>query len=215
MIRIVCISDTHTLHEQIELPEGDVLVHAGDFCGNGSETEAREFARWFRSCPHRYKVVVAGNHDICIEDRPALASELFVDCTYLFDSRADVAGLRFYGAPWQPRFFDWAFNLDRGAPLREKWKLVHEGLDVLVTHGPPAGRLDRTSRDERVGCEELRTRVDIARPRVHVFGHVHEGYGTLEIGETLFVNASTCDRAYRPVNQPIVVDLEPRPERSV
>src|SRR5690606_28434943 len=113
LMRLVVISDTHGQHRAIDVPEGDVVVHCGDFCTHGKEREARAFAAWFRELPHPEKVVIAGNHDRCLELDASLAGELFAGCTYLFDSAATVAGLSFYGAPWQPWFLDWAFNLPR------------------------------------------------------------------------------------------------------
>ena len=209
--RVVAISDTHCMHGLLTLPEGDVLVHTGDFCGRGSVAQAEDFAAWFAQLPHPHKVVIAGNHDRCLEDDPTLAERLFAaeDVTYLFDTAATVAGLRFHGSPWQPAFFDWAFNLPRGQPLAEKWALIDEDVDVLLTHGPPSGVLDGTTRGVNVGCEALTEALARVRPRLHIFGHIHEGYGALHQGETLYVNACTCTVDYRPANPPIVIDMGP------
>jgi predicted phosphodiesterase len=205
--RLVVVSDTHGFHDRIALPDGDVLVHCGDFCSHGLEEEARAFADFFRAQRHPHKVVIAGNHDRCLERAPALAAELFAGASYLFDSGATVAGLRFWGAPWQPWFLDWAFNLPRGEPLREKWQLIDERTDVLVTHGPPQHVLDRTFSDDHAGCEELRAAVERLSPRLHLFGHIHEGYGSERQGGTLFINAASCTLAYRPDNPAVVVDV--------
>jgi predicted phosphodiesterase len=206
-VRIVVVSDTHCQHEEIDLPPGDVLVHAGDFCSSGSEKQAREFATYFRSQPHSHKVLIAGNHDRCLEADPNLWRELFGGVHYLFDSGAEVCGLRFWGSPWQPWFLDWAFNLPRGAALREKWQLIPDGLDVLLTHGPPQGILDRTFSGEHAGCEELLSAVGARAPRLHLFGHIHEGYGSERRGATLHVNASSCTLAYQPLNPAVVIDV--------
>ena len=207
--RIVAISDTHCMHDKLDLPEGDVLVHGGDFCGRGSIRQVAEFAEWLAAQPHPHKVVIAGNHDRAIEDDPDLAGQLFdaPGVTYLHDSGATVAGLRFYGSPWQPWFMNWAFNLRRGEPLREKWALIDPEVDVLVTHGPPHGVLDFTTRHEHVGCADLSDAIARVRPRLHIFGHIHEGYGAEERDGTLHVNASNCTVRYRPTNPPIVVDV--------
>jgi len=206
-MRLVLLSDTHRMHDKIVIPEGDVVVHAGDFCGHGTNKQARAFANFFRALPHRHKVVIAGNHDRCLELEPTLGPEIFAGCHYLIDSGVEIEGLRFWGSPWQPWFLDWAFNLQRGPALRAKWDLIPQNTDVLVTHGPPHGILDRTSRGEDVGCEELRAAVERIRPRLHVFGHIHEGYGECEIAGTKFVNASICTLGYDPTNPAIVVDL--------
>ena len=153
--RIVFISDTHCYHARVAIPDGDIVVHCGDFCSSGKAKQARSFARFFQALPHRHKVVIAGNHDICLEDDPMLGDALFESCHYLMDSGAVVDGVRFWGSPWQPWFLDWAFNLQRGAPLRDKWALIPNDTDVLLTHGPPYGVLDRTTGGELAGCEEL------------------------------------------------------------
>ncbi len=206
-MRLVLLSDTHRMHDRIVIPDGDIVIHAGDFCGHGTHTQARAFAKFFQALPHRHKVVVAGNHDRCLELEPELGREIFTNCHYLFDSGIEIEGLRFWGSPWQPWFLDWAFNLPRGAALRAKWDLIPKGTDVLITHGPPRGILDRTFAGENVGCDDLREVVDEIRPRLHVFGHIHEGYGSIDLNGTKFVNASICTLGYAPTNPVIVIDL--------
>jgi Icc-related predicted phosphoesterase len=206
-MRIVCISDTHSRHGELRLPEGDALIVAGDFTKRGTREQIESFDRWLGTLPHRHRIVIAGNHDFAFED-VAGARAWITNATYLQDEEVTVEGLRIYGSPWQPRFFDWAFNLDRGAPLRAMWAKIPTGVDVLVTHGPPRGILDRTSRGEDVGCDDLRDAVlDRIRPRLHVFGHIHEAHGELVNDGVRFVNACTCDLAYVASQPPIVVDL--------
>eukprot|EP00540_Astrosyne_radiata_P007710 CAMPEP_0116831184 /NCGR_PEP_ID=MMETSP0418-20121206/5196_1 /TAXON_ID=1158023 /ORGANISM="Astrosyne radiata, Strain 13vi08-1A" /LENGTH=244 /DNA_ID=CAMNT_0004460407 /DNA_START=78 /DNA_END=812 /DNA_ORIENTATION=+ len=131
------------------------------------------------------------------------------NCTYLMDSSVILdGGITVYGAPWQPFFFDWAFNLTRGMPLREVWSNIPNDTDVLVTHGPPLGRGDLCSHGSVVGCLDLMQEVqERVKPRLHIFGHVHEGYGTTFDGTTLYVNASNLNRSYFPSQHCIVVDL--------
>lgn len=207
-MRIVCVSDTHNLHDRIALPEGDLLLHAGDATMRGTAPEIEAFDEWLASLPHRYKVVVAGNHDFLFQTEPEAARGLLRSAVYLEDSGVTLDGVSIWGSPWQPWFFDWAFNLARGAPLRAVWDKIPAATDVLVTHGPPHGVLDRVARSGRsVGCEELLVAVERVRPRLHLFGHIHEGYGREERNGTLFLNASSCDPRYAPVNAPLVVDL--------
>jgi predicted phosphodiesterase len=207
MTRLVVLSDTHGFHDRLVVPDGDVVVHAGDFCDSGSEAEARSFAAYFLALPHRHKVLVAGNHDRCLERDADLGERLFPGCHYLLDRGVELAGLRFWGAPWQPWFFDWAFNLPRGEPLRAKWALIPAGVDVLVTHGPPYGVLDRVTSGALQGCEELALAIDRVRPRLHLFGHIHESYGWERRAGTLHVNASSCGVRYASVNPVRVVDV--------
>jgi predicted phosphohydrolase len=130
-MRLVLISDTHQRHDQLTVPDGDVLVHAGDFSTRGGVEEVARFNAWLGTLKHKHKVVIAGNHDFLFEREPTLARSMLTNVTYLEDSGVTIEGLRFWGSPWQPRFFDWAFNLERGAPLTEKWNLIPTGVDVL------------------------------------------------------------------------------------
>jgi len=207
-LRLVCLSDTHGLHDQLDVPDGDVLLHAGDFTKRGAEHEVRAFATFLAAQPHRHKVVVAGNHDFLFERDATRARELLGDVTYLEDAAATIEGVSIWGSPWQPWFHDWAFNLRRGAPLAAVWDRIPDTTDLLITHGPPFGILDRTALGEHVGCEELVKALARARPRLHLFGHIHEAQGHLVEGSTLFVNASNCDLGYRPVQAPTIVDWD-------
>lgn len=208
-VRIVCISDTHTRCRDVVIPDGDILVHAGDLTGGGSLEELEGELDWLRSLPHRHKVLISGNHDFCFEREAEQARALCHGLVYLQDSAATIEGLRFWGSPWQPWFFDWAFNLQRGADLRAKWDLIPEGIDVLITHGPPLGFGDSVVDGYDVGCADLLEAVRRNPPRLHITGHIHEGYGRRQDGPTIHVNACLLDENYRPGNAPIVVDLEP------
>lgn len=212
MKRIVFISDTHMLHDNLVLPKGDIIVHAGDMTSRGSIPEVIDFLEWFSKLSYAYKIFIAGNHDFAFERRPDVMSDLlsrFSDIVYLQDSAVTVDGIKFYGSPWQPEFYNWAFNLPRGKRLAEKWAMIPDDTDVLITHGPPATILDYTERDRvNVGCEELLKRVNEVKPKIHVFGHIHEGYGYKEHYGTTFINASTCTLRYNPTNPPVVVDFD-------
>ncbi|HEX2569528.1 MAG TPA: metallophosphatase domain-containing protein [Polyangia bacterium] len=206
-MRLVAVADTHLFHDELVIPDGDVFIHAGDLCRAGSLDELAEASRWLRALPHRIKIFIAGNHDWAFQSHPEPARRLLgPEIIYLQDTGTTVEGLRFWGSPWQPAFNDWAFNLPRGPELAEKWALIPEGLDVLVTHGPPKGIGDHTSYGaRRAGCADLRERVAAVRPRLHLFGHIHEDGGAWDIDGTTFVNCTTweCERA------PTVIDISP------
>lgn len=209
-MRIVCISDTHSMHRQIEVPDGDLLIHAGDCLGVGTLEELEDLDQWFSELPHRYKILIAGNHDWCFQDEPADARARVRHAHYLQDSPLEVAGLRFWGSPWTPVFFNWAFNRERGDAIAERWAQIPEDTDVLITHGPPAGILDRIespSGSIHPGCEALAERVANLSLKLHVFGHIHEGHGQHRIGDCLYVNASSCNGRFQPENPAIVIDL--------
>ena len=213
MPRIVAISDTHSRHQQFgDLPAGDILIHAGDATVQGKFDEVVEFNRWLGTLPYKHKIFVAGNHDFLFEKAPDLARILMSNVHYLQDSFVVIEGLKIYGSPWQPRFFDWAFNVDRGEKIRRKWEQIPDDTDVLITHGPPHGILDMVSdmwsgKAEAVGCEELLPIVQRIKPRAHIFGHIHAGYGQLTQGGIQYVNASNCNEQYKIANAPIVLDL--------
>ena len=236
-MRIVCISDTHSLHGGMshEIPSGDVLIHAGDISNRGGEKDVTEFIHWFQNIKgFDEKIFISGNHDHCFERvnqphhkgdydwlhnlmSPENLSQS--DVTYLEDSFITIESdefsrpIKFYGSPWQPWFYDWAFNLPRmGEELLEKWNNIPTDTDVLITHGPPNGFGDLVNNwrqpNTNVGCELLRNRIEEINPLVSVFGHIHEGYG-VELGnKTLFVNASICNSGYSPINKPIIIDLQ-------
>ncbi len=209
-MRIVAVADTHQFHDELQVPAGDVFVHAGDMCRAGDLDELAAAARFILSLPHRHKIIIAGNHDWAFVHTPETARALFgPDVIYLQDSEAKVEGVRFYGSPWQPEYNDWAFNLPRGAELAARWALIPQGIDVLVTHGPPAGIGDRYSADGyhqigRQGCADLRARVAKVQPRLHMFGHIHQDGGLWQEDGTTFANVTTweCERP------PTVIDYD-------
>ena len=223
-MKIVLASDTHGLHNSIRVPQGEVLIHAGDLSSSGTDTQVAAAAEWLGSLPHRHKIAIAGNHDLLFERQPTRASTLLrsAGVIYLQDSGASVGGLSIYGSPWQPEFMHWAFNVPRGQ-LRKYWKQIPTGLDILITHGPPYGILDQRfppgmrkrapwedeepfAGSDHVGDEELLAAVQRVKPRVHVF-HIHSGYGTTQNQHTVFYNASLCNEDYEPIREPWVIDL--------
>ena len=207
---IVCIADTHGMHKDIIVPDGDTLVVAGDVTGRGTLPDLVRFLSWMASWPHKHKVLIAGNHDRCFQDKPDEVAGLLepYDIYYLQDSAIILDGVKFYGSPWQPEFCDWAFNLQRGDQLKRVWAKIPDDVNVLVTHGPPYGVLDFAQYGrERVGCRDLADRIqDLKELDTHVFGHLHEDYGQVCKGDVQYVNASVCSLNYAPTNKPVVVD---------
>lgn len=165
-IRFVCISDTHGKIEgsKLHMPPGDVLLHAGDFTQKGHMNEIQKFNSYLGALPYKVKVVIAGNHDLTFDDNITEASlrtfgvqkstvqsylserglksvkQMLTSAIYLEDSLVTVCGIKIYGAPWQPVFCDWGFNLNRGEDILKKWQTIPADLDILITHGPPVGK---------------------------------------------------------------------------
>lgn len=208
-IRIVCISDTHGQHSKLNVPDGDILIHAGDFMAFGTKPqEIADFNQWLGTQPHPYKIVIAGNHDLMFERHPATARELLNNATYLENSGIELAGLKIWGSPVQPEFNNWAFNVARGAAIRRYWGMIPSDTDVLITHGPPSGTLDQSDPfSDHLGCEELAKAVEKIRPKLHVFGHIHGGHGDATESGTRFVNASVVNEGYWLVFEPHVIEI--------
>uniref|UniRef100_A0A3Q3KD31 Calcineurin-like phosphoesterase domain-containing protein n=1 Tax=Monopterus albus TaxID=43700 RepID=A0A3Q3KD31_MONAL len=202
--RFVCVSDTHSRTDGIQMPYGDVLLHMGDFTELGLPSEVKKFNDWLGGLPYEFKVVIAGNHELTFDKDfmaelvkqdyyrfPSVSKlkpedfdnvqSLLTNCVYLQDSDVTIKGFRIYGTPWTPWFNGWGFNLPRGQSLLDKWNLVPEGIDILMTHGPPLGFRDWVPKElQRVGCVELLNTVQKrVRPKLHAFGGIHEGYGIM------------------------------------
>ena len=214
-MKIVCISDTHNKHKQIPedwFPEGDVIVHAGDISSMGYLHEIEEFCKWFSKLSYTHKIFIAGNHDWGFQTKPQEVKEIldrYPEITYLQDSGIEIWGVKFWGSPWQPEFYDWAFNLKRGPQILERWKQIPEDTQVLITHGPVKGRCDMTMGGEFVGCEmlemELHTRLNV---ELHVCGHIHSAHGESHDGKTHFINASILNERYQVQYKPIVYTID-------
>ena len=186
-----------------------MLIHAGDVSKRGHKSEIQDFLVWFSIQPQLYKIFIAGNHDFFFEETSEAEINKIIpeNIIYLNDSGITIEGIKIWGSPVQPRFFDWAFNRDRGEDILKHWNLIPDDTDILITHGPPYGILDLTNRGLRVGCEELRKKVDLIRPKYHIFGHIHESNGIENKENTIFINASVLDLRYRPVFNPTVFEI--------
>ena len=207
-MRVVCISDTHGMHRKVDVPDGDLLLHAGDITGRGELPVLRDFNAWLDELPHAHKVIIAGNHDFCFQnEQQEQARAAITNATYLQDASCEVRNLQIYGTPWQPWFYDWAFNVATEDERRDIWARIPDSTDILIVHGPPNGLGDSTVRGEMVGCKALRARIAEFAPRLVVTGHIHEDYGRYSLGNTEIINASSCTLDYRPVNPPIIVEL--------
>jgi Icc-related predicted phosphoesterase len=205
-MKIICISDTHGQHRKLNVPDGDILIHAGDITFRGEFDILRDFNIWLGELPHRHKIYIAGNHDITHETKNA--KSLITNATYLQDSSIVIDSIKFYGSPWTPRFFDWAFNADRGSAIRKIWNKIPIDTNVLITHGPVYGILDTVPNGLQVGCSDLKDRIkELPDLKLHVCGHVHNGYGIETADNVMYINSSTCTESYSPKNKCIVIDL--------
>jgi Icc-related predicted phosphoesterase len=214
--KITFISDTHNKHKHLTskgmgniLGSGDILVHAGDSTSMGQKHEIEQFLKWFSNTDFEHKIFIAGNHDFGFEKETDIDQQ-FKDLgvTYLFDNDITIDGIKFYGSPWQPEFYNWAFNLPRGEELAAKWEKIPDDVDILITHGPAYGILDYAPIGGHVGCEELYRKIVEVKPKIHVCGHIHDSYGQKTMGGIEFLNASVLDDRYEHAHKPIVVEYD-------
>ncbi|KAJ9449216.1 UPF0046 protein T07D4.2 [Diplonema papillatum] len=224
-LSVVCISDTHNEQRHIpSVPLADVLIHAGDFTDNGNPEDIQKFNTWLGTQPHKHKFVIAGNHELTMcqakyermvvagqvsRSTPRECKRLITNAQYLENEGATVEGVKIWGSPWSPWCSSqWGFGARRGEPMDAIWREIPADTDILVTHGPPIGHGDLCVDNDRAGCVDLLRHVTTrVKPKYHLFGHIHEGYGITTNGTTRFVNCSTCNLRYEPKNPPIVFEV--------
>ena len=225
-MRITFISDTHTRQGQIpysDLPGGDLLIHAGDIMNSGyNKNDIFDFLHWYDSIPgYDKKIFIAGNHDRMFENDPEEVKEIlkqYPNIIYLQDESYEIYDLetdksiKLYGSPWQPWFYDWVFNVERNSlKLSGKWEAIPDDTDILITHGPAWGSVDTVAGRpwDNLGCELLAERIQRFRPKIHVCGHIHSGYGIDTIDNIHYINASVLDEQYEYTQKPWNVEWNP------
>jgi len=227
-MRITVLSDTHTRHgliPMVDLPGGDLLLHAGDIMNSGyNKNDIWDFCHWYQSLDqYEDKVFIAGNHDRMFQNHPEDVKgwlDKFPLINYLQDQELALYfdgpngdmpenNIRIYGSPWQPEFYSWAFNLPKnGIEIAGKWEAIPSNTDILVTHGPAFGTLDTVKGREHdnLGCELLAQRIEVVKPKIHICGHIHSGYGYEFKDGTHFFNTSVLDESYEYTQKPMTFD---------
>jgi Icc-related predicted phosphoesterase len=223
--KIIAFSDTHGLHNKLIIPKCDIVIFAGDFSACNKPEEAPEFIDWFKSLPARWKIFTPGNHDLICDMNYNLND--YLKWTNYVEGKGimclggeryftketgviDLDGLRIYGSPYTPTFMNWAFMKDRGESIKREWDKIPKKLDILITHGPPYGILDQIfdkAEYVSIGCEELKLAVEKVRPKIHLFGHIHNGYGFEQNEFTKFYNVSVCNEGYFLKNPITEIDI--------
>jgi Icc-related predicted phosphoesterase len=204
-LKIDCISDTHTKHDQIVLPGGDILIHSGDCCLSGSMQEALRFLTWFADQDYSHLILVPGNHDVCFEDNFPLLLE---ECksrgiTLLNDSGCEIEGIRIWGSASSPEFCNWAFNRRRGEDIKRYWDMIPEDTEILITHGPAHMILDTAPDGYACGCKDLLDKILNSKIKLHLFGHIHGSRGYKYWEGRTYVNASSVNEQYYLFSYPI------------
>ena len=210
--RITHISDTHNKHKSLDgkLPGGDILIHSGDISSLGRKHEVSDFIKWFSKQEYRYKIFIAGNHDMsfdreillrdklahfegrtewdteCADGKPQwlidMLASLDSNTFYLENSSIEFDNIKIWGSPYSATFgYNWAFNVDRGYDSNRLWNQIPQDTDIVITHGPIYGYCDKTANTyENVGCVDLYNRLKEINTPLHFSGHIHEGYGYKE-----------------------------------
>jgi Icc-related predicted phosphoesterase len=206
-LRLVLLSDTHQLHREVDVPDGDIFIHAGDFTMFSESMEAvADFNDWLGELPHRYKIVVPGNHEFFLEADPSERS-LLSNATVLINEGTEIEGLRIWGSPVTP-VYGGAFGLNSAKDRKRLYARIPQNIDVLVSHGPPFGIRDTAPISGlHEGCYELLDAVLRVRPKLHVFGHIHTAYGIFRTEHTTFVNASRLGLHHDPDKAPFVFEM--------
>lgn len=219
MLKVFAISDTHNQHQKIHIPECDILIHAGDFTGRGSEIEVMNFLSWFSKLTQvKHKVLIAGNHDFAMQ-KPKFVSTIdfkSLGVNYLMDSSITIDGIKIYGTPWTPYFYDWAFNgledesgneypggpgpsarPDKDHPyLLNVYSSIDHDADIVMCHGPCYNVLDRTLEGLHVGSKRLWEVVNSIKPYAFICGHIHSQRGSTNRNGIVFYNACNLDDNY-------------------
>jgi hypothetical protein len=231
-LKIITISDTHGSHELLNLPAGDMVIHAGDVSARSTLWETVAFLDWFGRLPYFYKILVPSNHDWSMVNNIDILSKMCKENNIhlLIDSGCKIEGIKIWGSPNTPKFCNWAFNksctveeslkpesIARGHDFIGKyWELIPVDTDILVTHGPPHGILDEIQEyndkgkpiNRHVGCHLLADKVEQIKPKFHIFGHMHQGYGIRKIKDSIYINASCLDKEYNLVNNGHTIDYK-------
>jgi len=233
MKKIVAISDTHNRHNKIQIPECYILIHCGDWTSRGYEDEVRNFAQWLNKQNAKHIIAIPGNHELEFERNLPSSLEWFKEecpnAHLLIDQAVEIEGIKIYGSPVQPFFCDWAWNRASNAtgyhshgksyfppPIKPHWDAIPNDTNILITHSPPYGILDKTTyangepRPENLGCELLMNRIkELKDLDLHFFGHIHApGGNQIHLDGVSYYNAAICDEAYYPGNPITIVEYD-------
>ena len=197
-MNILAFGDVHGLYRNLTLPEDiDLVIFSGDYSGSSGFLSSLGFVRWFEALPYKDKFLVPGNHDYDLEYTECKCTAINVGCKF--------NGFNVFGSPYTKEFMGWNYMKEEDE-LRKMYSNFPSDVDILVTHGPPYGILD-TVNGEHLGSKATLEYVERVKPGIHIFGHIHEGYGHTKIGDTDFFNVSVCNRMYEPLNPLTVIEV--------
>ena len=208
MVKLLCMSDTHFDEDAVQKDTCDIFVHAGDFLGNGTLVEFLSFVNEIRDkIKYKYAILCPGNHDwICERDVSLCRGILNKNEFLLIDDAINLFNLKMYSCSYTPIFYDWAF-MKKESELKEIFKRIPDDTDVLITHGPAYGILDKNYRGNCCGSHALLERIQEVKPKLHIFGHIHQSYGKRKYRGTKYINCSLLDDNYTMTNKPVIVEV--------
>lgn len=216
-MKLVAISDLHGKWNKITIPECDVLISAGDYSFKGEPWMVKNFHKWMAKQPAKHFISVQGNHELEVEkdfaNKKLIAQEQCPNVHFIDEGLVEIEGIKIWGSAITPYFHNWAWNKHRGEEIKPHWDKIPDDIDVLVTHGPPRGILDEVNYvdgtfKEHVGCDDLYNRIlQLSKCKIHIFGHIHSGYGFKAVHDKHFFNASICDEMYMPTNAPWEIEI--------
>ena len=209
-MKLICISDTHNKHGEIPIPDGDVLIHAGDITEGGTEREVVDFLKWFSAQPHEHKIFIAGNHDFYFEKSSEEDIQKLIpeNVHYLKESDIIIEGIKFWGSPATPGDGTWAFNQKQEQEINKHWEQIPEDTKVLITHTPAYKIKDVLNNGTHIGCASLKKIFPNRKIEFHIIGHVHGSYGITTVSDTKFINASCLDNEYRILHKPLEIIID-------
>ncbi|GHT03780.1 metallophosphoesterase [Bacteroidia bacterium] len=196
-MKFIHLSDTHGKHHELpKLPSADLIIHSGDVSMAGTGKEVMGFIDWFGALNYKYKIFIGGNHDFCLDGKARERIQKFLPSNmhYLYDSGVEIDGIQFWGIPYFVSCKSQTENYYRALDT------IHCNTDVLITHSPPFGILDRAN-NITYGCPDLLEIVLKIKPKYHLFGHIHDAYGVEKSTTTTFVNGAMMNEDYRLVNE--------------
>lgn len=215
------LSDIHGNHDLLNVPEVDTIIIAGDVTNYKelykNEQEFFLFKNWLFNLSIKNKILIAGNHDAWATKKYNIDDLKANGVMYLEHEYVEVENKLIFGSPYTPTFGNWYFNVHRNK-LQRYWEVLEGSIHILVTHGPPKGILDLTlNREDKLemcGDKALLNKVLELRPKIHVFGHIHNfkqciNQGIREYQGIKFINASIVEdgKFGNITNNGIIIDI--------
>lgn len=210
-MKIVCISDTHCQLSQVKVPEGDILIHCGDWTYTGEQKEMQAFGRHLKKLKHHIKILIPGNHDLTMDPQHPKYHKNAIKwikpdetITIATNKLIQLNGLNILCSSMINPVGHWAFGRTEQEKLEFYSQFYGLKIDIVVSHSPPRYILDEMM---HYGCKELRSFINVIKPKYHIFGHCHGNYGQITDNGTTFINASTCNLNYIPNNKPVILEI--------